>query len=259
MRLRLLSLLLPGVLLIVPGMGLAEYIACPLDEIETDVTTRKPSEWWSTPQVGRLQATNIIWMGDRPVLLCNYGVGSVMREAPPDSDCRAVARGFRCEPQSVASQGGITGTAVETAGPMPDEPPAGVPSGASKPAPSGLSGRARLAQTFMMDLDSGRTRNTGKKADIWFNARTARSMFIKPVNGAMLAVVPRSQANLSGCLGGRFSKTRSVPLSRVGPDSGNCMCVYTNDPGTLAAVCVDGISEERGRKVLELSFDRWYN
>ncbi len=259
MQSRFLSPMLLGLLLLVPGLTMAEYIPCPLEEIESDVTTAKPPGWWSTPKVGRLQGTDIVQMGDQPVLLCYYGVGSITRDAPPGTECVALERGFRCQARAMESYGGIVGTAVETARPLPAESAAGVPSRASEPAPSGLRGRARLAQTFMMDLDTGRTRGAGKKADIWFNARTARSMFIKPVNGAMLAVVPRSQVDVSGCLSGRFSKTRSVPLSRVGPDSGNCMCVYTNDPGTLAAVCVDGISEERGRKVLELSFGRWYN
>ena len=103
MRLRFLSLLLPGLLLGMPGVTMAEYIPCPLEEIESDVTTAKPPGWWSTPKVGRLQGTDIVQMGDQPVLLCYYGVGSITRDAPPGTECEALERGFRCQAQAMGA------------------------------------------------------------------------------------------------------------------------------------------------------------
>ncbi len=233
-------------------MAMADDIACPLERIVSDVTTRKPAGWWSTPKEGVLQGTDIVHMGDKQVLVCHYGVGSIMRDAPPGAQCRAVETGFHCDNQGMRSYGGINATAVTQARREAGD------AGPVSPRPSGLPGRARLPQSFTLDLDSGRTR-AGKASDIWFMARSATDRYLKPINGATMAVVPRGEANLQGCLGAHYSRSREIPLARVAPDSGNCVCAYTNNPGTLAAVCVDGISEERGRKVLELSFGRWYN
>jgi len=244
MKFRASLMVFPFLWAMLPGAVSAEYIACPLNRIVTDVTTPKPAGWWSTPQEGALQGTDILQMGDKPVLLCYYGVGSIMRDAPPGSECRAEARGFRCQGQAMESYGGISGTAVTEAGSTPSGMGAPYP-GSGAASSSGLSRQVRLPQTYTLDLDSGRIK-AGKKSDLWFMARTSTALFLKPINGASMAVVPRGNVDVSGCLSGRFSRSRTVRLSRVAPDSGQCLCVYTNDPGTLAAVCVDAIREEGG-------------
>ncbi|MCB1845206.1 MAG: hypothetical protein KDI09_19725, partial [Halioglobus sp.] len=78
------------------------FIACPVDQLDSEVTTRLPEGWWSTPRKGDLIDTEIAAIGGQKTLVCNYrGVGAsrtpVMREVPAGvAGCTAVAGGFNC-------------------------------------------------------------------------------------------------------------------------------------------------------------------
>ena len=76
------------------------YIQCPVRTIETNVTTKLPDGWRSTPQGGNLADTEIVSIGGRPTLLCIYRTPgtevSVMREAPSGMGCTATTSGFKC-------------------------------------------------------------------------------------------------------------------------------------------------------------------
>ena len=78
-----------------------EIIPCPSGRMRTEITTSLPSPWWQTPQEGMLVSNRIATIAGRRTLVCEYSaygtrVG-VMREFPAGaSDCRAVAKGFRC-------------------------------------------------------------------------------------------------------------------------------------------------------------------
>jgi hypothetical protein len=77
------------------------YIQCPVRSIETNVTTRLPDGWWSTPQGGNLTDTEIVSIGGRPKLLCIYRTPgtevSITRDAPSGASCTATNAGFKCK------------------------------------------------------------------------------------------------------------------------------------------------------------------
>jgi hypothetical protein len=89
------------------------FVACPVQRLETEVTTRLPSEWWATPQEGGLLGTEIQDIAGQPALVCRYhghaaGV-SVMRRMPPGyASCAAVTGGFDCSREPRAQRSSAT-------------------------------------------------------------------------------------------------------------------------------------------------------
>jgi hypothetical protein len=78
----------------------AGFIACPLENVRTEVVSELPSPWWQTPQIDGLEETRVQNIGGDITLVCAYraygATASVMRVAPPGKTCTAVATGFNC-------------------------------------------------------------------------------------------------------------------------------------------------------------------
>jgi hypothetical protein len=77
------------------------FIKCPVETLDTQVVSKLPSEWWTTPQRGSLLGTEVRSMGGRPILVCNYsGFDAsipVLREQPAEfMSCAALGAGFVC-------------------------------------------------------------------------------------------------------------------------------------------------------------------
>ncbi len=83
-----------------PGAA-AQFIPCPVTQIEARVTSSIPSDWWDTPQQGNLQNTRVTDVGGQPTLQCLYwAYGTeipLMKRAPAGLRCVAQSNGFRCE------------------------------------------------------------------------------------------------------------------------------------------------------------------
>jgi hypothetical protein len=86
------------------------------------------------------------------------------------------------------------------------------------------TGPIQLRQTFTVDFDAGRTA-AGSASDLWFQAVTARELYLTPINGATMWVGNRSNRNYAGCVNGIFTNTR-VPLADV--PVGSYVCMKTN-------------------------------
>ncbi len=85
------------------------------------------------------------------------------------------------------------------------------------------TGFVTLPQTWSVNLDNGRV--GGRGADLWFQARDATHRYLTPVNGARMAVGPRTNRGYAGCARARYS-ARSVPLYRI--PVGSYVCVKTS-------------------------------
>jgi hypothetical protein len=78
-----------------------EFIACPIKEARTEVTTSLPTPWWNTPQIGKLERVSIQTIGGNKTLVCEYWAYSrtvsIMRRFPEGAtDCSTEGMGFRC-------------------------------------------------------------------------------------------------------------------------------------------------------------------
>ena len=78
-----------------------QFIACPVKEMRTEVTTPLPQPWWNTPQVGALERVSVQTIGGNRTLICEYQAYgrtvSVMRGFPEGAtDCTAEGNGFTC-------------------------------------------------------------------------------------------------------------------------------------------------------------------
>ena len=76
-------------------------ISCPVAEVRTEITTSLPKPWWNTPQVGKLQSTEIQVIAGEKTLVCRYAaygtLVSVMRKFPEGAhDCKANGKQFEC-------------------------------------------------------------------------------------------------------------------------------------------------------------------
>ncbi len=83
------------------AMPRGEFIACPVTEARTEVTTSLPEGWWNTPQIGELHRVNVQTIGGNRTLVCEYrahgGSVSIMRAFPRGArDCSVEGNGFRC-------------------------------------------------------------------------------------------------------------------------------------------------------------------
>jgi uncharacterized surface protein with fasciclin (FAS1) repeats len=78
-----------------------QFVACPLKESRTEVTTSLPEPWWNTPQIGSLERTSVQTIGGNRTLVCEYSAYgrtvNVMRLFPEGTtDCAAEGNGFQC-------------------------------------------------------------------------------------------------------------------------------------------------------------------
>jgi hypothetical protein len=73
--------------------------------VKTEITTPLPSPWWNTPQVGKLERTDIETIGGKQTLVCKYwaygGTVGVMHEVPEGVICEPTKGGFECHKQAV--------------------------------------------------------------------------------------------------------------------------------------------------------------
>jgi len=81
--------------------GSDEFIACPVREARTEITTPLPPPWSNTPQVGRLTGLKIERIGGQNTLVCTYAAYdtsvSIMRAFPAGkTQCTGEGHGFRC-------------------------------------------------------------------------------------------------------------------------------------------------------------------
>ena len=171
-------------------------INCPVDKVRTEITTRLPSGWWQTPQVGNLVGTRIAKVGGKRTLICEYWAYgdkvSVMRLKPAGKSCSPTSTGFRCTDRRPVTY---------------------------------RTGHLEIKQTYLADLDGGTTSGPQNQADIWFQAKTATNRFITPRNGAKIAVAGNRSIGKAGCEGLSMT-SNSIRLSRV--PVGTYVCVKTN-------------------------------
>jgi hypothetical protein len=78
-----------------------QFVACPVKETRTEVTTPLPQPWWNTPQIGKLERVSVQTIGGNRTLVCEYWAYSrtvsIMREFPEGmTDCTAEGNGFLC-------------------------------------------------------------------------------------------------------------------------------------------------------------------
>jgi hypothetical protein len=78
-----------------------QFIACPVKETRTEVTTPLPQPWWNTPQIGKLERVSVQTIGGNRTLVCEYWAYgrtvSIMRRFPEGTtDCSAEGSGFSC-------------------------------------------------------------------------------------------------------------------------------------------------------------------
>ncbi len=202
------------------GMAHAEFIACPMDQARRTITDPLPGGWWTTPIVDRLSETRVQPIGGKPSLICVYGAaGSVQREAPAGSTCRASGNGFECATAVAAPRTFSTG-------------PIDVP------------------QTYQFDLDRGAVTRDG--ADFWFQAETASLLYLVPSNGARIGVGDRSNRGAAGCAGARMTGDR-VSISDL--PVGSYVCARTNE-GRITQFRVNAISAG-SPKTLSIGYTTW--
>jgi len=78
-----------------------QYIPCPCQEVRAEITTPLSEGWWNTPQVGKLNRTQIENIGGSPTLKCGYRtyntVVYIMHKFPEGiADCKEAKGGFVC-------------------------------------------------------------------------------------------------------------------------------------------------------------------
>jgi hypothetical protein len=84
-----------------PPAAAEHEISCPAPQVRTEITTPLPKPWWNTPQVGKLQSTEIQVIAGEKTLVCHYSAYgtqvSVMRKFPEGvRDCKATGNHFEC-------------------------------------------------------------------------------------------------------------------------------------------------------------------
>lgn len=79
----------------------AQFIPCPVTQIEARITSSIPSDWWDTPQQGSLRNTRVTHVGGEPTLQCLYWAYDreipLMKRVPAGMHCVAQSNGFSCD------------------------------------------------------------------------------------------------------------------------------------------------------------------
>lgn len=111
------------------------------------------------------------------------------------------------------------------------------------------TGPIDLQQTYTANLDNGAIGGTG--ADIWYRAVNAAQKYIKPINGAQMAVGDKSNRGFAGCKTEAFSSAQvsiwSVPV-------GSYICVKTNE-GRISQFRINGYAGT----TMKLGYTTWAN
>ncbi len=211
MSIRIKTGLLAGLVLVAAaGSAAAETrINCPLQQARRTITDNLPSGWWTTPVVDRLSQTKIMNIGGKPTLMCIYGgAGSVQREAPAGQTCRAITGGFSCSGAKLQAPAPTLQVPVQPAKPV-----------------TFSTGALSVRQTHVFDVDRG-VMDQQSVADVWFQAKTAKDLFLTPRNGAAMSVSGSRNRGRAGCAKARYSKG-AVPLAKL--PVGTYICVKTNE------------------------------
>jgi hypothetical protein len=119
------------------------------------------------------------------------------------------------------------------------------------PQPVHSQDTLQIQQTFSVDLDEGNL-SGGPDVDLWFQAVTASQLFLKPMNGAQLAVGDKSNRGYDGCSAEAFSPN-AVPLGAI--PVGSYVCVATNQ-GRVGQFRVQSITGGVPKK-LTIQYTTW--
>jgi hypothetical protein len=126
------------------------------------------------------------------------------------------------------------------------------PAPAPAPTPVTFStGPITLKQTFTADFDHGAVAVPG--ADLWFQAVTPTQLYLKPRNGAKMAVGNRSNRGFAGCSAESFSGHR-VPLAAV--PVGSYVCMKTS-AGRISQFRMNAILGGYNHRRLKLGYTTW--
>lgn len=121
------------------------------------------------------------------------------------------------------------------------------------PAPSPVTystGPVLLKQTYTVDFDDGSIGGPG--TDLWFQAVDPTHRYLKPRNGAKIAVGDRSNRGYYGCKTASYTHHR-VPLSAV--PVGSYVCMKTNT-GRISQFRVNAILGGPVKR-LKLGYTTW--
>jgi hypothetical protein len=119
------------------------------------------------------------------------------------------------------------------------------------PQPIHSQDSLQIQQTFSVDLDEGNL-SSGPDTDVWFQAVTQSQLFLKPMNGAQLAVGDKSNRGYDGCSAEAFSPN-AVPLNMLPP--GSYVCFATNQ-GRVGQFRVQSLSGGVPKK-LTIQYTTW--
>jgi hypothetical protein len=112
------------------------------------------------------------------------------------------------------------------------------------------TGAIDLKQSFNANLDNGAV-GGDSGADIWFHAVNASERYIKPRNGARIAVGDGSNRGFAGCKKASFSSV-GVPLADI--PVGTYVCVRTNE-NRISQFRVNGFAGT----TMKLGYTTWAN
>lgn len=124
---------------------------------------------------------------------------------------------------------------------------------APAPAPTPVTystGPINLKQTYTANFDNGTIGGGG--ADIWFQAVTSSKRYLKPRNGAKMAVGDRSNRGYAGCSVASYSAQR-VKLNQF--PVGSYICMKTS-AGRISQFRVNAITGGAVKK-LKLGYTTW--
>jgi hypothetical protein len=167
-----------------------------LGKIKTEVASRFPDGWESTPVERRLQSVNVVRIDGRgQVLQCNYGAGIVVSsKAPANKICKVEDdTGFKCE-DAVSNRPETFHTAGVT-----------------------------LSPRDVVNMDG--TGNGPWDADIWLQGNTQHDAMLSSFGDALMARPGRSQQYI-GCRNARFA-SRAIKLEDM--NVGDYVCVKTSE------------------------------
>jgi hypothetical protein len=99
-----------------------------------------------------------------------------------------------------------------------------------------------IPQTFGVDLDAGKVPTSPQSmasVDLWFEAVTDRERYLRPMNGATMAMLGTEPVGYSGCAAAKFSG-RWIDVESL--QKGTYLCVKTKQ-GRYSEVRVDEVSQ----------------
>lgn len=109
-----------------------------------------------------------------------------------------------------------------------------------------------VPQTFSFDLDAGQVLGSSPDADFWFEVVTATQLFIKPMNGAQIAVGNKRNRGFNGCSAESFSPDQ-LALNTLAV--GNYICAATSE-GRVSQFRINALTSGSPR-TLTISYTTW--